>query len=161
MRCYTLVWYIGLTILLGVMPDRALFPERAAQHSQADAKAVELAFLTLVRAPRLTSMYLGFGRERSLEGAAWRVLVVQPTAKSKFRSLTQQANPVGRLYGLIGLKQVDPRLFETEAARFDDWTDPIEVQQGGVIRTQAFKEVLADIRAGLWVRDMFLTSGLH
>ncbi len=159
-RCYTLVWYIGLTILLGVMPDRALFPERSAQHSRADWAAVRLAMLALTRAPRLTSSYPEFGGERSLEAAAWRFLAIQPDAKSHFMSLTQQANPVGRLYGLIGLQQVSPKLFETEAARFANWTDPIEVQQVGVIKTQTFKEVLADVRAWVWYRDMFLTKGL-
>jgi hypothetical protein len=162
-RCYALVWYVGLAILLGVMPEMGSLssPPSPAVSPAERRTAAELATLTLTRTSRLTSAYPGFGGERSLEGAAWRVIVVRPDAKSFFMSLTQQANPVGRLYGLIGLQQVDPKLFRTEVERFADWTDPIEVQQGGVIKTQRFKEVVADIREGLWLRDMFLTKGLH
>ena len=158
-RCYALVWYLGLAILLGVMPGMGpLSPPRSAESVRADGTAVELAILTLARAPRLASAELGYGSAPSTERAALQILTEQPKAKSHLLRLIQQANPVGRLYGLIALQIVDPAQFERAAVVFGSFTDPIEVQQGCVTRTQTFKEIVADIQAGMWSKDLRLAT---
>jgi hypothetical protein len=149
-RSYSLVWYLGLTILVGTMPAMGpLFPATAAG-AAAEDDGVELAILTLAGASRLASSMVGYGSATSPEGAAWRLLARRPDARVYFTQLLHEAGSVGQLYSLVWLRDADSRSFEKEAARLTPANRPVEVQRGCVIETRTFEQVVADIRAGDW-----------
>lgn len=80
-RCCSLVWYLGLTMLLGTMPAiRPLFPPNVTGHLSA--------------APRTFSSALGYGRAGSAEGGTWPLLAQRPDAKARFN--------VGQIVSVLG-----------------------------------------------------------
>jgi hypothetical protein len=79
-----------------------------------------------------------------------RELVKQPHARERLvKVLRTSTTEEGRMYALLGLKQVDPKEFQQRSKAYATKTNAVSVSIGGcLVSQQAVSNVVAEIKSG-------------
>lgn len=90
---------------------------------------------------------------------AFRKVLASPGAREAFLSCVQSGTPAARCYALEGLRLLDRKRFEEEAARLSSSKDPVQTAAGCLIQKLPLGEVVEAIRKGIY--DQEAKTPLH
>jgi hypothetical protein len=90
----------------------------------------QLAARILARAQDFAPGPVGPAAATTSEALAWRIIVQDPNSKEVFVQLLMEHRPGAKLWGLAGLRWVDPAAYEREAAKLRRSKEPISFVYG-------------------------------
>lgn len=118
-----------------------------------DADSDPMAILQ--RATQFESAAVGVAGQPSKYALAWRKVLRSPDAASQFRSLLETGATIpGRLYGLAGLRYVDPDAARAWRAAPPSWAaEEVDILFGCIGGRVPIVTLLPRIIDGAWIRE--------
>ncbi len=129
-------------------------------HSALSAQA-QAAYVCLATTRVFTSSGLGHGSMPSPHADAFRILLPEPGAHGAFAELLESRNPTSQLYGLAGVRLLDPQFFRLAARALGNSEALVWTVSGCMVSERALGEVVSDsrpgscdIESGCWAEDL-------
>jgi hypothetical protein len=114
----------------------------------ADAKLAREAPQTLRTVERFTIGGVGKSGDPAQAELSFRALLKRPDAVAECQKLIADASPAGQLYGLLGLRLLDPKAFQTALPRYKGSKASIPTMSGCIVQQTTAGAVAADIEQG-------------
>jgi len=110
--------------------------------------AGEKAYNTIKTASCFGTGGIGRGGTISQGELALRILVKQVNAESALESLLKVANPAGRMYVLVGLKQYYPAVFAEVVPQYQSVKTKLRSMRGCIADIKTVASIVAEIKKG-------------
>jgi hypothetical protein len=79
---------------------------------------------------------------------AFKEVMAKPSAREDVLAIMETGTPAAKCYGLVGLKILDPNLFEQHAAALAGMRTPVQYTMGCIVGGRPMSEMVAGIRGG-------------
>jgi len=122
----TMLYLTAYLLLSLVKVEKSL----STDWSRVQPEDAQLAARILARAQDFAPGPVGPGAVISSEALAWRVLLQREDSKQIFTQLLAEHRPGAKLWGLAGLRVVDPAAYESEAAKLRQSTESVSFVYG-------------------------------
>lgn len=145
----SLAWWFGFVAFVFPRVRSASAPDITFRQP---ARSAYLAVSILRNAEQFSSASVGFVGITPNEVIAWRAIAYGEDAENTLVQLVRSASPAGQLYALAGLRFRNEAAFAREARRFKNRSDQVSVASGCLVGSVSFKEILAQIERGEWIK---------
>lgn len=124
-----------------------LFVGVSAHADELDADG-KRAYATLKSVSLFATYGVGRAGVKSDGEKALRILLKQKQAEAALQSLLQEANLTGQMYALVGLKSVNPTIFEKAVTPFLTLKTRVKTAHGCLVSSEIVEKIVEDIRKG-------------
>lgn len=136
-----------MRILLALLICLGLLAVKPAPAQETDTEK-GTAFHALKNAPYFAIGGVGIAGTISEPEKAFRVLLARKDAAAVFQSLLIEANPEGRMYALLGLKEKSKTTFRQKVSAYRFLKTDVKVMQGCILGQRPAAEIIKGIESG-------------